>query len=285
MIKSTIDHQIVNSFLQYIDWQLVDKGRAFENVTVDFYPIDNNNKQIHAYASPYKSIVYDNGVSGVAIFSGVSGHNASGQDVFYTRASGLNIDYRNGQVSFSQNPRLSNIQGTFALKDFNVEYTSRNEENLLMETKFVKNPEYAQLMTGLNEKMVTFPIVFVSYSPGQNEPHAIGGMDETKPKFTLYAIMDNVWNLDGVLSIFRDLKNTSFGLLTDAETPINVSGDLKNLNYTYTGIVNGKTWPNAIFINNVSCSKLTPEANYAFGNDVFIGIADVECGYYRFPRN
>lgn len=280
MISSTIDHRLVPSFQEYINWKILDKGRAFSIVSTGFYKQTGiRNTSVVSYASPYKSFVYDSGISGVVLMTGVSGNGT-----FINKGvSGLTIDYMNGRVLFTTDPNFSQVSGTFTLKDINIKYSTKSVEELLMNTKYVKQPIGNQVVTGLSENVETYPIIFVNYTPGENKPRALGGMDETKFYFNCLCVMDNHYTLDGVLSILRDLNNTEVGIFENNEIPINISGDLKG-NYTYTGTMASKAWPNAFHIEEVSVLKLPPETNNEFGQNIYIGEAEFSCGISRFPR-
>jgi len=279
-MKQLFDHQLVNSFMQYINYNILSKGTAFSNISTGFYPSTGLNQQVTIFASPFKSFLYDKGISGANIINGISGSDGN----FYTRASGLSIDFNNGRVLFNSNPNLTICSGTFALNEMNLVYTNANEDRILMDTKYVKNPIQYQSPTGIKENVETFPITYVTYSPGTNKGANLGGLDSTEATFTCYIIADSSYLLDGTMSILRDLNKTLFGLLDPSDMPINVSGDLKDINYNYTGVTANKIWPNVVHLNEVSCSRLTPESNYQINPDVHVGIVECKVLAYRYPR-
>jgi hypothetical protein len=277
-MKKQIDHSITTSFLEKLDNKIVTKGEAFINVSTGFYPVKTVNQQVYAYASPFKQFIYDSSIGGTVNLSGIWSDG-----VFYSRASGITIDYQNGRV-LSKTQLGSNISGTFSLHELNIKYTDKNEDQILMETKYVSEPIQPQQITGIAESVETYPMIYVTYNNGKNMPRAMGGLDSTNGRFTCYAMCNSSWQLDGVLSIMRDMKHTIFALLDSSELPLNVSGDLKNPNYSYNTLVSGKSYPNIVHIEDVNCSKLTVEANQAINPTVRVGIAEFETAMTRNPR-
>ena len=281
LFQQTIDHRIAVSFLEYIDNRILTKGQTFSIVSTGFYlQTGARNTQVTVYASPYKGFIYDNGLTGAQVITGVSGDGT-----FIGRGtSGLTFDYPNGRILFTTNPNFGQVSGTFALKEVNIKYTTKSTEELLKQTKYIRQPIAPQTITGIKENVETYPIIFVNYTPGNNKGAALGGLDDTRPIFNCLCVMDNQWNLDGVLGVLRDLNASTFGLFDTTGIPLNVSGDLKDINYNYTGMMASKEWPNTVFIESVNTIKMPPELNAEFGPDVFIGEAEAQISYFRYPR-
>mgnify|MGYP001616147834 CR=1 FL=1 len=109
-------------------------------------------------------------------------------------------------------------------------------------------------------------------------------MDNTNFNFRCLCIMDSVYLLDGVLGILRDLNTTTFGIFDANELPLNISGDLKDINYNYTGLMATKQSPNLAFIKEVETVKMPYSMNSEFGQDTFIGEANFHVELSRYPR-
>lgn len=277
------DHKLVSSFITYLDHEILEQGNAFKNQVVTLYR-DNSSKLANTtiFSSPYKQWVSDSGISGAVVPSGISGAGA-----FIGRGtSGLALDFNGSRAIFTGSVNLQSVSGTFSIKDINIKYTTKNEEDLLFGTKLVKNnPISPQTMTGLAERQETFPCIFVNYSPGKNVPFAMGGEDNTTVKFTAVVVADSPYLLDGTCSILRDLSKTSFALLEPSDLPFNVSGDFKSGSYNYSDVCSTKDGRDLIFINDVNAAKLSANQNSEINPDVFVALVDFDVVASRFPRS
>lgn len=268
MITAQFDHQIVGSFVEYVNNIILRKGEAFSSFNATFYQNGQNRFGNYVYTSQQKGFVYDSGLTGIPT-GFYRGTGLIGRGV-----SGMAIDFKNGAIQFTGNPGNVTFTGQVTLPDFNVKYVSQNEENFLMETKFFINPIDVQPSSGLVYKSETYPAIFVTYAPGNNEPFEMGGKKQTEPKFTCIVVADNAYQLDGALGLLRDCDKRNLPILELSELPFNVSGDLKTGSYNYTGIAWTKTHPNMAFIDEVRTSKASPRLNREVGQNVFIGFAD-----------
>lgn len=281
MLQSKIDHKLVGSFQEFLNWKIL-KNSGFSTISTGFYQQTGiANTQVKAYASPFKSFVYLNDADiGATVISGVSGNGT----LIGRGTSGLSIDFKNGRVLLSGNQNIAQLSGSFALNDVNIKYTTKSVDNLLLNTKYVTEPIINQVVTGIAENTQTYPIIWLQYIPGNNTPRAFGGMDDTNFKFTAICITNSMYLLDGLLGIFRDTSNCQVGVFDLNELPLNISGDLKDINYTYTGIANNKHWPDVFHIKEVFTDKFDDEINTQFGQNVFIGEANFNCSMSRYPR-
>ena len=277
---STIDHRLVTSFISYIDYQILSKGNSYTTISTGFYPYTGSRyTNLTIYASPFKQMISDVGITGATVITGVSGNNN-----LYNRASGVVFDYEKGRILFTTNPGLSQFSGSFSVKDVNIKYSTKSVEDVLKNTKYVTQPVTNQSVTGIAESVETYPIVFVNYTPGKNKGRALGGLEDTDFKFDCICVTNSQYLLDGLLGILRDLNKTQVGIFDNSETPLNASGDLKNTSYSYTGTTASKSWPNAFFITDVETFKIDNSVNNEYGQDIFIGEANFDCSLSRFPR-
>ena len=274
------DHKIVQSFVEFIDYKILQKGVAFSNVSSEFYLNTGvRNTAVNAYHSPYKRFIYNSDIA-----SAISGFSGDGV-AYSTGTSGFSVDFLNGRILTPSNVSFSRISGSYSAPDIYTKYTTKSEANILLDTKYVSNKNLlTQSATGIDENTEVYPIIYLQYSPNENEPRALGGMDKTQTKFTAYVVADSPFLLDGVLSILRDTNHLCFGVLAESEFPLNISGDLKNSNYSYTGTANVKSWPNTAHIERVRASKVSLDINSQMGQKVFIGIADFDISQSRYPR-
>ena len=284
-MEKTFDHGVVASFIEYLNYKVLTKSHAFSNAVVNFYPVSSPRLSNRAvYSAPYKPFCHDLGITGGWIPSGISGTSSS----FIARnTSGLQINWKEGQISFSGvGSGLTNLSGGFSVADFNVIYSPKDEESLLFDTKFVlNNPKIPQTLTGLAENEITYPAIIVKYYPGSNRPFAFGGTEETKSEFRCIVISDDQFKLDGASNIIRDLARSYFGLLAPHETPFNFLGDIKSGNsYNYTGLANPKVGADVIMIDNVFVSPLNAQIATEVNPGAKINIIDLEIKPVRNTR-
>ena len=279
-----IDHSITTSFVEYLNYKILTRGTAFANTNVTFYPSSGQVASGYAiYASPYKGFVADVGATGAIIPSGISGVGG-----FIVRGtSGCSIDWNNGRVIFSGAANnLTNLSGRFAIKDFNILYSPKDEESLLFDTKFVlNNPTVPQTLTGLAENQITYPAIIVKYYPGNNKPFCFGGTEESQSEFRCIVVSDNQFKLDGACGIIRDLARSYFGLLAPHETPFNYLGDIKSGNtYNYTGLAYVKSGENIVMINDVFISPLNAKIAADINPNAKIAFCDLQIRPVRNTR-
>ena len=280
-LQAQIDHKVVISFKEFLQNKIFTKGRAFTNTTGLYYHMTGQlDQNVTVYASPYRPLIYDASISGATIITGVSGNGT----LINKGTSGLSFDYDQNRILFTTDPGVAQFSGTFALADYTIKYTTKSEDDILLNTRYVPNANFNQVTTGLDENVETYPLVYINYDPGTNEGRALGGLDSTEFSFSCYCILDNEYVLDGVLGIMRDMNQVQFGLFDTSEYPFNISGDLNNINYNYTGLMASKSWPNAAHVEKVTSSKLSREIMRQFGPNIFIGVVDVECSLSRWPR-
>lgn len=281
-MKLTLDHNIVSSFMLWLDHTLLEKGQAYINTTGEFFFDKDQQFANHtSFTSPFRQFVYDRSVNGPIIPSGVYY-----QGQFLGAQSGAKIDFQNGRVLFTGTAKnLKPLTGAFSYKEFYTYYTTDSEERLLFETKFIPRAKNYQPETGLasNEKII--PAVFVKYDQGTNTPLAFGGMDTTEINIRCIVLVDNPYLLDGACSVLRDTARTSFSLLTPEYHPFDALGDLKSgyydYNYVNTANFNAQT---QLFIKNVYYSKFSEKVNLDTNLKAYGAFMDFEIEMLRYPR-
>ena len=286
---SQYDNLVVSSFFLWFDHTLLNKGKAFTNFTSFFYDVNSLFNGYNTYGSPFRQFVADESI-------GVS-HGAQVLNVL--QLNGLNIvrgqqgfeavDYNKGEVFFSTvvpNPDTT-LQGTYAVKDFNIYITNELEEKLLFETQFkIRNPTDATA-AGLPPSTMTYPAIFLKSNGTRNEPLAFGGQDWTEFDMRAIVLSDDQYKLDAVASIFRDRVRTFVPIIPEANMPFNSLGDFASfLPYNYQTLTStySKT---GIFIDKVYSSKIGGISYSQKTNvnpDVFSMIIDFELSDARDPR-
>ncbi|MEK6880389.1 MAG: hypothetical protein AABY22_12305, partial [Nanoarchaeota archaeon] len=240
-MKQTYSHNLIASFVEYLDHSICNKGSGFTNINVDFYKTSDSRLTGYAiYAAPYKQFVSNAAVSGAVVPSGISGVNG-----FISRnVSGLNISWNQGRAVFSGSiNNLTSLSGRFSIKDFNIHYSAEPEESIIFDTKWkINNPIIPQTsISGLAENEKSYPAIYVKYYPHENTPFEFGGGESTDAMFRCIVVSDNQFKLDGANNVIQNLARSYFGYLYSHEIPYNFLGDIKSgTQYNYTGITTPK---------------------------------------------
>jgi len=279
-MKPTFHHSLSTSFMLWADHYLLDKGEAYYNTTGQFFNYSDPRvpSSHEVFGSAYKQFVNDSSITGANIFSG-----AYVDSVWTPRGSGFNIDYANGRVITTGIASSSVITGSFAVKDFNIYYVNETEEDLIVERKYKPTSSFPSSNTKVDPYDYTVPAIFVNMETSQNDPFAFGGEDKTRTSIKAVILSDDVYKLDGVLSIFSDARNETFKILPFEADPTNEWGDLKDPPYNYTGLA-AASGNGLFYIDRVFASKLSDRSKKALQTDLFVGFLDFDIYTHRFPR-
>jgi len=277
-MKPQYSHDVVSSFVMWLDNRLCTSGYAYVNVTGALYRQSVTGIPGNVYASPYKSWVWDSCTPGASIPSGF--YNSSGQ--FLTRASGLVLDYVNGRVITPQNWG-GQLTGVYARKEVNVYYSSTQESEYILEQVYNTNPNLAYPITGLRGDALTAPLIMVTNARGFNQEWALGGMDDSKNIIRCFAITRDNYLQDGVNSIMQDSAHSYIPYAPYSATPITSSGDLKSPPWSYcTGVADVYGCNNGLYIENVYDFKISDKVNRNV--TFFLSVMDFDLSKPRFPR-
>jgi len=284
-MKPVFQHQLLSSFYLWFDSYLMRKGEAYETFTSDFYYYsDTRFPDKVVFGSPYKQFVSDKSIDNAIVIESVSGDG-----IEYTRGvSGLIIDYDNGRVLFDEGfPTGTNISGTYSVKNFNTYISNQNEEQLILEGKYESNSRYTRTLTNIKPYDQVTPAAFLSIESLNNQPFALGGEDNTIAQGKAVVFAENMYELDGILSIFNDSNKEVFANVPFTGVPLNEYGDIKTAQYpngyNYTGLANN--YPNDIYlIDNTMVSKFSDRIKKVLEPSLYVGFIDFEIHKYRFPR-
>jgi len=268
----------------WLDNQICGTGQAYVNVTGSLYlnPVTGGRNNI--YASPYKGWVYDSCVGGAIIPTGF--YNSSGQ--FLTRASGIVIDFNNGQVSTPQNwgPTLS---GVYARKEINLYYSSNEEISYVLEQVYGANKNVAYTFTGFRAsdgslKSLAAPLIMLTNTRGENKPWALGGTDDSKNTVGAFIITNSNYLQDGVNSLLQDTAHSMIPYVPASAAPITASGDLKSAPWSYcTDISDTYTCLNGLYVQNVYMHKVSDKVNRS--TTFFLAACDLDLSKPRMPNS
>ena len=281
-MKPQFQHEITTSFTLWLDNELLKRGEAFQNkneVTLTYLEDDRLPAGQNAFSSPHKQWVFDKSITSAQIPDGVK---VNGVDT--PRSDTMIIDYQNGRVLTTQ-PTSSVIKADYSVKDFNIYVTNETEENLIVESKFDVNSRFKQTETPIPPYSQVLPAIFVNNTRNFNDPFTIGGEDQTMTDIRCVVLAENMYQLDGVLSIFNDSNKKVFAALAFEDYPITEHGDAPNFNYETLRDGRLASNPAALhYIDRVDVSKLSDRVSKNIGPNTFVGFIDFEVATYRYPR-
>ena len=275
MIPQFSNNAYASVFL-WAQWLYLQYGQAYQTVTTPLYytPDPQLPTSYVGYSSPFKSWVYDSGVAGATIIQNVSGGGFSAP---LDRSSGIHIDYTNGRVILpsTYGTNLS-LTGTFSMQEVNIYQPNESEEQILTQGKFYLNPRYnGQATGGIPPYVYATPAIFLNILHNENEAFALGGLIDCTTVFSLSVFAESAFQLEALLSIFRDCKYKDIPMLNTINDPLDGFGDTKGgAGYNYMDVVN--TWGapgNLIYIKDVKTAKVSDKVkmNPAY----FVGLVDI----------
>jgi hypothetical protein len=289
-VKPQFQHQVITSFALWLDHIILQRGEAFQNIESSFYYQNDErlDPEFIAFASPHKQWVTDSSIKNAHIIQSVI---LDGKELTKEFSQGIRYDYNNGRVIL---PRLianenSNVEGTYAVKDFNIYITDQTEEELLIETKFDKNSRFDQFVNdGVKPYDQVVPAIFLSYEEGINTPFAFGGEDTTHSNIRCVVFAESSYQLDGLFSILKDLNHTAISNVGFNEHPLNEFGDLKYGMYDYIDLADRyydrKNSESILHLEKVVVSKLNDKVARKSHPGLYLGFIDIEINAHRFPR-
>ena len=285
-MKPTFSHNVVNSFFLWFDHFLMTKGEAYKTFTTKLYNYTDarlgGDKVV--YGSPYKQWVYDKSITGATIPTGFTINGS----IVPTGTSGMKIDFENGRIIFNSGVSTNlNITGTYSVKEVNSYVTDQPEDNLIIENKYVTNSRFTVTEDYIPPYNPVTPCIFASIETAHNTAFAFGGEDETKCIVKLVAFCENLYQLDGLLSIFGDSYNEFFSLIPMTGHPLGEFNEIKTgvypTGYDYNNLSNAYN-SQKMFISHVETSKIRDSVLKELNPILHIGFLDFEITTYRYPR-
>ena len=285
-MKPTFTHNVINSFFLWFDNFLMTKGEAYKTYTTKLYNYEDprlgGGKVV--YGSPYKQWIYDKNITSATIPSGFTINN----QFVSTGTSGMKIDFDNGRIIFNSGVSTSlNITGTYSVKEVNSYITDQPEDNLIIENKFVTNSRFTVSENYIAPYNPVTPCIFASIETSHNTAFAFGGEDETKCIIKVVAFCENLYQLDGVLSVFGDSYNEIFSIIPMTGHPLGEFNEMKTgaypTGYDYKNLNNAYN-SQTLFISHVETSKIRDSVIKELNPILHIGFLDFEIKTYRYPR-
>lgn len=283
-MKPLYQHELLTSFYLWFEHYLMEKGEAYKTYSTDFYYYPDERVQNKVvFGSPYKQWVYDKSITAAQINPLISGDSG----LITEGTNGLTYDYENGRVLFdSTYPTGANISGTYTVKDFNVYISNQTEEALITAGKYKTNSRYGRTLTYVPPYDQATPAAFLSLGSTRNEPFAFGGYDNTITDINAVVFAEDLYQLDGVLSIFADSMDVLFGNIPFTGSPLGEYNNIKSAyptGYDYNNTASTNDGEKYI-IERATVSKISDSANKKIPVDLFVGFIDFEIYKYRFPR-
>ena len=300
-MKVQFDHEFQSSLFLYLDNHILYNGEG-SGITqgIDFQYYEDTSdvgsiggSELAAFYAPQKQLVADGLTSGenkVYI-----SNSTTVPDGWYYQDSDssklLVIDHYEGRIvlnpDYYGDPELLSVSGDFAVKDFNIYITNESEEQLFVENEFVladDNETYFESIKGLNLQRYVVPAVFISLNDTNNTPYGFGGQDDTKEYPRIVCVADSNYGLDGILSLGRDLSQTSFPNIPYEYFPYGQFFHVKGNEYSYTGLKSDHSDKTHAYIEASTNSKLYDRASTKVPKNLRIGFIDLEVSKIRYPR-
>jgi hypothetical protein len=285
-MKISFGHEATTSFTLWFEHHLLEHGEAYNNMTGNLFYIDDDRLPagFERYSSAYKQWVTESGVgNGAFVPNDLSGAGTSVDKEDPT--NGYYIDFNNGGIVVTGAAASANMNwsGAFSLKEFNIYNTNHTEESLVIEGKFDTNSRFTVIESGIAPYDFVTPAIFINNEYIENEPFAFGGEDKTVMNFKSVVFAENLYQLDGVLSLFADTRNVAFSSVDFGAHPINEYGDIKTGKYSYDELAT--EYKSEIFnIERVNTSKISESIRSSISPSLYVGFLDFEVTKTRFPR-
>lgn len=228
-MNPTIDHYILSSFREFLDYKVMTKLSAFEPKTLNLYR-DSTDDRMSGHYSLYSSgnpqWVYDSSIASVPSSVSHSGGTKNRGD------DNMRIDFKNGRIIMDSGSTLTSPTINCNVKYFNSYVATLPDEQLFINTLFKREPEQKDITSHVKGDSFFGPCYFIKMFTGFNEGFELGGLDKTIYNIRVFILTRSEFELIALGGIMRDLYLCSFGVLDS--TPLNEFGDLKTVGWDYT---------------------------------------------------
>lgn len=295
-------HEANTSFALWLDYYMSTKAQAFSNKEVGMYYTPDERLLKYpedplgfiTYSSEYKQWVYDHDIQNAQVPNGVHIDTGNGYEFCARGQSGLMIDFDNGRIlldgdKFPDNYQTLQVKTDVSVKDVNIYLADDTEENLVVQGKYNINsrttPNYGQGV-GIEPYEHVAPAAFISMESSRNTPYAFGGEDLTRLNYRVVLFAEDLYQLDGFMSVCTDAKELAIRNLGYDNHPFDNYGDLKEGSYSYSEAVTNCQHPGPLmFIEDVQASKISDKSNRTNNPDLYLGFVDFQVSQARFPRS
>lgn len=285
------DNQVLSSFYLWFENKLLGSD-------VKAYTVDNDNSFSYvgaadsagnwlSYQGRFRQLVAEEEVTKVNSGVFINGSFTSGN------SSNIYIDYNDGRiiVPVASGTGLT-ISANSTVKEVNVYLTNDKPEEIFLHNDFVvqgstDTPYFTSSESRRDEKNVFFvPACFLSIESSDNKEFCFGGEEETRVYIRAFVVADNIYNLDAILSLFRDTTREDIRLISNNEFPYGAFFSLKSFPYNYDNLVASqpKVPSTRAYIEKVRSSKITREVSDNIDKQFLLGLIDFDLVTPRFPR-
>ena len=281
-MKPQFQHEITTSFALWIDNYILKKGEAYKNHSTTLTYVEDSRLAdgLNSFSSPFKQWVFDQSISGATIPSSA---NINGNPT--PRSASLIFDFQNGRIITTDASPTDTVEASYSVKDFNIYITNETEENLIVESKFDVNSRFKTEQTPIPAYDQVLPAIFINVTNNLNDPFSLGGEDQTTTDIRCVIMAENIFQLDGALSIFNDSARECFTALSFESYPLTEYGDAVDFNYKTLCNDRLSSNPSALhYIDRVDVSKLSDRITKKIDPNTFVGFVDFEIVSYRYPR-
>jgi hypothetical protein len=275
---------LMASFYLWLDHELANVGQGYTATSGRLYPVqDYNFNGYNVYSSPFRQWVSDSDPRiGATVPSGVYINGTFRAN----DGTGVIINYNRGEVLV--NPSIgtvNQITTQYSKKDFNLYYTDEREENLLFENNYSLAPKFRNVTGGLGPDDQPFPCIFLKNTSYENKGYAFGGQERTLTTVRCILLSDNMYLMDGAISVLSDAVRKVFPVLSPSSLPYNYYGGFKSgVAYQYAQLPAVAQNTNLAYIDRVTVSRLDEIRNKQINLKVVASMVDFEIGQPRYPR-
>lgn len=281
-MKPSYMTNLMSSFYLWLDHELLNIGQGFTVTSGKLYPVqDCDYAEYNVYGSPFRQWVSDSSINNTFVPSGVYVDG-----VFKTRNDGIKINYEKGQVLINKSivPKPNNVTTQYTKKDFNIYYTTERDENILFENAYTLAPKFPLVTGALENGDQPIPCIFLKNTYYENKPYALGGQDKTITNIRCIVLADNMYLIDGAISVMTDSVRKVFPVVSPQLLPYNYYGDFKSGdNYNYSQLTQVQN-TNLAYIDRVSISRFDEITNNQLNPKIVGVIVDFEIWQAREPR-
>lgn len=284
-MQNQFDNSLVSSFYLWFDNRICNKLQAFSTGQTQSFTYYSGNDTPLGYNYFYtdnNQLCADStlvtGGSGITI-------NGTGFNQNTTGTIKILIDNHHSRILISNNvPTGSTISGSFLEKEVNVYPTNESEEDILLNKSFViaSGIKYLESIEDVGRRRYMLPCCFLLNDKSKNDPFALGGLKDTKSSFKATVFADNQYQLDAILSTFRDTKHTCFKIIDTDNFPYGRYWNIKNYPYKYGDYVEANSIDDC-FIEDVGVYKLK-EKFPKIRKDTFIGFIEFDISTVRMTN-
>lgn len=283
-MKAQFEHNLVSSFYLWFDHKLKEDGEAIiTGTTQTFYygdGIDTPSNMYAFYSSANQFCVDHTGAP-----SGVM----SDSSIIYQDSTGLEkvlIDTNRGRILMDTGYGTGiALSGNFIQKEINLYTTNETDEEIILRGEFYleSGQSYSESMDQLAKAKYYFPCVFLTNNDSENNGFALGGVRDTSTKIRAVVFAQTVYQLDAILSLFRDSAEECVNIIDMEDFPYGEYWHLKSYPYAYDTFITGNKIDDT-FIKKAKVYKIRDRGENAarkIAKGIYLGYIDFELSTIR----